>query len=233
MPAPAYGRSATRWCEAANTTDFDIFLSHGHIDHVIGLPFFAPLFVKDQVVRVWAGNLQPAGGVEEAVRKLMSFPFFPLQVDALHAELEFHDFRAGDVDQSPPRHHVADRAAQSSRRRDRLSDRIRRPLGRLCHRHRAGRRPDRSGAAGADQGRGAASSSTRPTPTRNCRRMSAGAIRAGSRASGWPTRPARAGYACSTTIPSTTTPSWTRSRPRPKRRGRARSWRSEGMQVDL
>ena len=83
--------------QAANTSDFDIFLSHGHIDHVIGLPFFAPLFVNDQVVRVWAGNLQPAGGVREAVRKLMSFPFFPLQVDALHAELEFHDFRAGET----------------------------------------------------------------------------------------------------------------------------------------
>jgi phosphoribosyl 1,2-cyclic phosphodiesterase len=81
--------------EAADTTDFDIFLSHGHIDHVIGLPFFAPLFVEGQTVRVWAGSLQPAGGVEKAVRKLMSFPFFPLQVDAVHAELEFHDFEAG------------------------------------------------------------------------------------------------------------------------------------------
>jgi phosphoribosyl 1,2-cyclic phosphodiesterase len=27
----------------------------------------------------------------------MSFPFFPLQVDAVHAELEFHDFRPGDA----------------------------------------------------------------------------------------------------------------------------------------
>jgi phosphoribosyl 1,2-cyclic phosphodiesterase len=83
--------------EAASTADFDIFLSHAHIDHVIGLPFFAPLFLEDQVVRVWAGNLQPAGGVEKAVRKLMSFPFFPLQIDALHAELEFRDFRPGAV----------------------------------------------------------------------------------------------------------------------------------------
>ena len=83
--------------DTLNGTGFDIFLSHGHIDHVIGLPFFAPLFVEGQVVRVWGGSLQPAGGVEEALRKLMSFPFFPLQVDALHAELEFHDFRAGDV----------------------------------------------------------------------------------------------------------------------------------------
>ncbi len=83
--------------KAANTTDFDIFLSHGHIDHVVGLPFFAPLFVKDQVVRVWGGNLQAAGGVKQAVRKLMSFPFFPLQVDALQARLEFNDFSAGDT----------------------------------------------------------------------------------------------------------------------------------------
>jgi phosphoribosyl 1,2-cyclic phosphodiesterase len=82
--------------QAVNTNDFDIFLSHGHIDHVVGLPFFAPLFVKDQVVRVWGGNLQEAGGVKQAVKKLMSFPFFPLQVDALQARLEFHDFSAGD-----------------------------------------------------------------------------------------------------------------------------------------
>ena len=83
--------------KAANTNDFDIFLSHGHIDHVVGLPFFAPLFVKDQVVRVWGGNLQAAGGVKQAVKKLMSFPFFPLQVDALQARLEFNDFSAGDT----------------------------------------------------------------------------------------------------------------------------------------
>src|SRR4029079_7983230 len=83
--------------QAADTTDFDIFLSHGHIDHMIGLPFFAPLFAENQTSVLWAASLQPAGGVEEAVRKLMSFPFFPLQIEALHAALEFNDFRAGDV----------------------------------------------------------------------------------------------------------------------------------------
>ena len=83
--------------ESANTDDFDVFLSHGHIDHVVGLPFFAPMFVKEQVVRVWGGNLQAAGGVKQAVKKLMSYPFFPLQVDALQARLEFHDFSAGDT----------------------------------------------------------------------------------------------------------------------------------------
>jgi phosphoribosyl 1,2-cyclic phosphodiesterase len=27
-----------------NLTEVDIFLSHCHIDHVVGLPFFAPFF---------------------------------------------------------------------------------------------------------------------------------------------------------------------------------------------
>lgn len=87
----------TALVKAAHTSDFDIFLSHGHIDHVVGLPFFAPLFIKNQAVRVWGGNFQAAGGVKQAVKKLMSFPFFPLQVDALQAKLEFHDFNAGDT----------------------------------------------------------------------------------------------------------------------------------------
>jgi phosphoribosyl 1,2-cyclic phosphodiesterase len=88
--------------ESGNSSDLDIFLSHGHIDHVVGLPFFAPLFVENQVVRVWAGSLQPAGGVRETVRKLMSFPFFPLQIDALQAKLEFRDFKAGDAIEPRP-----------------------------------------------------------------------------------------------------------------------------------
>src|SRR5215203_4492563 len=69
------------------------------------------------------------------------------------------------------------------------------------------------------------SSSTRPTPTRSYRRMRAGAIRAGSRESGLRTRLERASYACSITIPTTTMRSWTRSRPRLRRRDRARSLR--------
>jgi phosphoribosyl 1,2-cyclic phosphodiesterase len=81
----------------AAAKDFDIFLSHGHIDHVVGLPFFAPLFDDDRVIRIWGGNMQAVGGVEEAVRKLMSSPLFPLQIEAVHATLEFHDFSAGDT----------------------------------------------------------------------------------------------------------------------------------------
>ena len=34
--------------QSGNSNGFDILLSHCHIDHVVGLPFFAPLFAEDQ-----------------------------------------------------------------------------------------------------------------------------------------------------------------------------------------
>src|SRR3979409_1910389 len=69
--------------QSAIGRNFDILLSHCHTDHIIGLPFFAPLFSKDHFVRIWAGNLQPTCTIESTVRKIMSFPLFPLQIEAL------------------------------------------------------------------------------------------------------------------------------------------------------
>jgi phosphoribosyl 1,2-cyclic phosphodiesterase len=77
--------------------DIDIFLTHCHLDHVTGLPFFAPFFANDHRVRLWAGNLLPADNVEQVMRKLMSSPLFPVQVEIFKAAIEFHDFNSGDI----------------------------------------------------------------------------------------------------------------------------------------
>ncbi len=77
--------------------DTDIFLSHCHIDHLFGLPFFMPLHTEGFRIRIWAGNLKPAGSVEAAVRKMMSHPLFPIEIDMAQSNVEFHDFRAGET----------------------------------------------------------------------------------------------------------------------------------------
>ena len=77
-------------------SDTDIFFSHCHLDHVIGLPFYAPLFKAGSRVNLWAGHFEHQAGVEEAVRKVMSFPLFPIEVETFQAHLEFHDFSAGE-----------------------------------------------------------------------------------------------------------------------------------------
>ena len=82
--------------DANMAADTDIFFSHCHLDHVIGLPFYAPLFEAGHRVHLWAGHLEQQEGVEDAVRKVMSFPLFPIEVETFRAHLEFHDFTAGD-----------------------------------------------------------------------------------------------------------------------------------------
>src|ERR1035438_2644050 len=80
-----------------NIRDVDIFLTHCHLDHVVGLPFFAPFFAEGYTVRVWAGNLLPASSVEQVMRRIMSSPLFPVEVEIFKAAIEFHDFRSGDI----------------------------------------------------------------------------------------------------------------------------------------
>jgi phosphoribosyl 1,2-cyclic phosphodiesterase len=79
------------------TRDINIFLTHCHLDHVIGLPFFAPFFLDGYRVRIWAGNLLPDDKIEWVMRKIMSSPLFPVEVEIFKSKIEYNDFRSGDV----------------------------------------------------------------------------------------------------------------------------------------
>src|SRR5229473_3567300 len=74
--------------------DTDIFLSHCHIDHISGLPFFAPSYSPMSRIRLWAGNLLPEYRIEKVLRTMMNEPLFPAPVEAFTAKIEFRDFRA-------------------------------------------------------------------------------------------------------------------------------------------
>lgn len=80
-----------------NIRDIDIFLTHCHLDHVTGLPFFAPFFTDGYRVKIWAGNLLPSDSIEQVVRKLMSSPLFPVQVEVFKAKIEYRDFNSGTI----------------------------------------------------------------------------------------------------------------------------------------
>jgi phosphoribosyl 1,2-cyclic phosphodiesterase len=81
----------------ADIRDVDIFLTHCHLDHIMGLPFFAPFFIDGYSVGLWAGNLSPAASIEQVMRKLMSSPLFPVEVEIFKANVDFHDFNTGDT----------------------------------------------------------------------------------------------------------------------------------------
>ena len=75
----------------------DIFLSHCHIDHIAGLPFFAPAYRPATQLRVWAGNLLPDRALSQVARTVMSEPLFPGAGGIFKADITFRDFHAGQV----------------------------------------------------------------------------------------------------------------------------------------
>lgn len=77
--------------------DADLFLTHCHLDHVSGLPFFAPLFMNNHHLRIWAGNLPADVSVKKALRTMMSPPLFPIDVESFKAAIEYLDFHPGDT----------------------------------------------------------------------------------------------------------------------------------------
>jgi phosphoribosyl 1,2-cyclic phosphodiesterase len=77
--------------------DLDLFYSHTHFDHVVGLPFFAPAYSAGNRVRFWAGHLKPALDIKTVLEKTMSAPLFPVPIDIFEARLDFRDFVAGET----------------------------------------------------------------------------------------------------------------------------------------
>jgi phosphoribosyl 1,2-cyclic phosphodiesterase len=72
--------------------DFDILLSHCHLDHVIGLPFLKPLYDSAVTARLYAGHFLDDMTCRDMVEQFMAPPFFPITPDVFHAQLEFRDF---------------------------------------------------------------------------------------------------------------------------------------------
>jgi phosphoribosyl 1,2-cyclic phosphodiesterase len=69
--------------------------SHLHWDHIQGFPFFAPAFRPDVELELH-GPKEGATGIEEALRKQMQPPVFPVTLDVMPSRKTFHTIADGD-----------------------------------------------------------------------------------------------------------------------------------------
>ncbi|MCK8057999.1 MULTISPECIES: MBL fold metallo-hydrolase [unclassified Fusibacter] len=72
-----------------NATEIHLFITHYHMDHLIGLPLWDQLY--DQTKRIHIhGPLLNGFDVETAVRGFIHAPYFPITLDKIQASIEFH-----------------------------------------------------------------------------------------------------------------------------------------------
>ncbi|WP_188908074.1 MBL fold metallo-hydrolase [Aureimonas endophytica] len=75
----------------------DLFFSHVHYDHIMGFPFFMPLYRPGTRISVSLGHMldhQPAG---ELIADFMRAPFLPIGPKVFSADIDYRTFRPGDV----------------------------------------------------------------------------------------------------------------------------------------
>jgi phosphoribosyl 1,2-cyclic phosphodiesterase len=74
-----------------------ILLTHLHLDHIEGLGFFAPLWIREQELHLW-GPPSPVASLERRIARYLSPPLFPVTLDEMPARIHFHDFPEGDFE---------------------------------------------------------------------------------------------------------------------------------------
>ncbi len=73
-----------------------LFFSHYHWDHVQGFPFFEPAFLPGNKFHIYGAIALDGTTVEQRLALQMLHPNFPVSLQVMSSNLEFHDLTPGD-----------------------------------------------------------------------------------------------------------------------------------------
>ena len=72
-----------------------ILISHTHWDHIHGLPFFSPLFVPGNQVKLYGGrDVNTGEGIERALTVQLQYCYFPIVESELKADVHYVTVKA-------------------------------------------------------------------------------------------------------------------------------------------
>jgi phosphoribosyl 1,2-cyclic phosphodiesterase len=94
----ALGDELVRRAPPAEGLRLDVLLTHTHLDHILGLPFFRPLYRSDTRVALYGPAISPEDGLEQVIGGQMSYRYFPVRQVELAAQVTYIDLREGTYD---------------------------------------------------------------------------------------------------------------------------------------
>ena len=67
---------------------YHILFTHAHLDHIIGFPFFKPIYLEKAVIQIM-GCPTTQGNIKKLLSKNMMPPFFPVPFESLKADIRY------------------------------------------------------------------------------------------------------------------------------------------------
>jgi phosphoribosyl 1,2-cyclic phosphodiesterase len=76
---------------AENRDHFALLFTHAHWDHLMGFPFFKPIYVAGTNIAVYGCPFVQTS-IKQMISNIMLPPYFPVNFADLKADLHYHDF---------------------------------------------------------------------------------------------------------------------------------------------
>ncbi|MCB2181712.1 MAG: MBL fold metallo-hydrolase [Desulfobulbaceae bacterium] len=76
----------------------ELFLSHTHWDHIMGFPFFTPIYIPGTKLKVYGPVSFEQDSLEKIVGGQLTYRYFPVRQTDLGAEIKYFDLKEGPVE---------------------------------------------------------------------------------------------------------------------------------------
>jgi len=75
-----------------------LFLTHTHWDHIMGFPFFIPIFIPGTEIDVYGPVTYEDEGLDKIIGDQLRYRYFPVKHSELSAQLKYFPLREGTMD---------------------------------------------------------------------------------------------------------------------------------------
>ncbi len=73
--------------------DADILITHTHWDHIMGFPFFAPIYIKTSHLRVHGPVTYEEDSLDKIIGDQLRYRYFPVRQEELSARIEYRELK--------------------------------------------------------------------------------------------------------------------------------------------
>ncbi len=75
-----------------------VFLTHTHSDHIMGFPFFTPIFIPGTELDIYGPVSYEEDTLDKIVGDQLRYRYFPVRLEELQATINYHQLKEGSLD---------------------------------------------------------------------------------------------------------------------------------------